>query len=161
MSNREFCVARRKAEQPAFVKVLKAVPQAKLGYQPDPKARTAGDLAWMLAVEEQALLGILETGTVAWPDAKTPANVAEIVASYEKNAAAVTAKIEKLDDAGWKKNGKLMMGEAGWEDTIENMVWGFLFDAIHHRGQLTAYIRPMGGKVPGVYGRSGDEKPGA
>jgi uncharacterized damage-inducible protein DinB len=37
-------------------------------------------------------------------------------------------------------------------------LWMLLFDAIHHRGQLSAYIRPMGGKVPGVYGASGDDK---
>jgi uncharacterized damage-inducible protein DinB len=34
-----------------------------------------------------------------------------------------------------------------------------LFDAIHHRGQLSAYIRPMGGKVPAIYGPSADERP--
>ena len=43
-----------------------------------------------------------------------------------------------------------------WEDTIAEFVWGFLFDAIHHRGQLSAYLRAMGGKVPGIYGPSGD-----
>jgi len=157
MSTREFCIARRKAEYPAFVKVLKAIPQAKMGHQPDPKARSAGDLAWVLAVEELALLGILETGAVAWPDAKTPATVDEIVATFEKNAAAVTAKMEKLDDAGWKKAGKLMMGEGAWEDSIDNMAWGFLFDAIHHRGQLSTYLRPMGSKVPAIYGPSADD----
>ncbi|HZL66321.1 MAG TPA: DinB family protein, partial [Candidatus Limnocylindrales bacterium] len=33
-----------------------------------------------------------------------------------------------------------------------------LFDAIHHRGQLTVYIRPMGGKVPAIYGPSADDE---
>ena len=37
-------------------------------------------------------------------------------------------------------------------------LWFILFDAIHHRGQLTVYIRPMGGTVPGVYGPSGDSR---
>jgi uncharacterized damage-inducible protein DinB len=37
------------------------------------------------------------------------------------------------------------------------MLWGLLFDAVHHRGQLSAYIRPMGGKVPSIYGPSGDD----
>jgi uncharacterized damage-inducible protein DinB len=35
-------------------------------------------------------------------------------------------------------------------------MWLALFDAVHHRGQLTTYIRPMGGKVPSVYGPSAD-----
>jgi uncharacterized damage-inducible protein DinB len=46
-----------------------------------------------------------------------------------------------------------------WESTVEDMAWGFLLALIHHRGQLTAYLRPMGGKVPGVYGPSADDKP--
>jgi uncharacterized damage-inducible protein DinB len=51
------------------------------------------------------------------------------------------------------------MGESmpPWEDTIENFVWGFLFDAIHHRGQISTYLRPMGGKVPSIYGPSADD----
>ena len=36
-------------------------------------------------------------------------------------------------------------------------LWDFMFDAIHHRGQLSAYLRPMGGKVPSIYGPSADE----
>ncbi len=50
-----------------------------------------------------------------------------------------------------------MDGKVLWTDTLENMVWGFLFDMVHHRGQLTAYIRPMGGKVPAIYGPSADD----
>jgi uncharacterized damage-inducible protein DinB len=35
--------------------------------------------------------------------------------------------------------------------------WGFLFDIIHHRGQITTYLRAMGAKVPQVYGPTADE----
>ena len=48
-------------------------------------------------------------------------------------------------------------GAPAWEDTIAQFVWGFLFDAVHHRGQLTTYLRPMGGKVPSIYGPSADD----
>ena len=37
-----------------------------------------------------------------------------------------------------------------------HMMWFFHNDIIHHRGQLSAYIRPMGGKNPAVYGYSAD-----
>ena len=40
---------------------------------------------------------------------------------------------------------------------IGSLAWATLFDLIHHRGQLTMYIRPMGGKVPSVYGPSADD----
>ena len=158
MANREFCVARRKAEFPAFVRVLKALPQGRLDYRPDPKSRTAAELAWVLATEEAALLSILDTGKVEWKDEKPPSKVDEIVAAYEKNAKAVTERIERLDEAGWQKKGQFLMGDApAWETTIDGFVWGFLFDAIHHRGQLSTYLRPMGGKVPSIYGPSADD----
>ena len=158
MTKNEFCIKSRKAEFPAFVRVLKALPGDKLDYRPDPKARTAAELAWVMAAEEAALLKLLETGTVEWKDEKPPSTVDEIVAAYESNATAVTEQLEKLDEAGWQKKGKFMMGgETAWESTIDGFVWGFLFDAVHHRGQLSTYLRPMGGKVPSIYGPSADD----
>ena len=158
MDNREFCIARRKAELPAFVKVLKAVPQGKLDHRPDPKARTAGELAWVMAVEEAALLTLLDAGEVKWKDTPPPPRVEDTVAAYQRDAAAVTERIERLDEAGWQKKVRLLMdGSPAWEDTLANMVWGFLFDEIHHRGQLSTYLRPMGSKVPAIYGPSADD----
>jgi uncharacterized damage-inducible protein DinB len=158
MTKNEFCISSRKAEFPAFVRVLKAMPRDRLDYRPDPKSRTAAELAWVMAAEEASLLKILETGTVEWSQEKAPSTVDDIVAAYERNATAVTERLEKLDEAGWQKKGKLMMGgETAWEAPIEDMVWGFLFDAVHHRGQLSTYLRPMGGKVPSIYGPSADD----
>jgi uncharacterized damage-inducible protein DinB len=158
MTNLEFCRARRKAELPAFVKVLKAVPQDRLDYRPDPKARTAQALAWVLAQEEAALVQLLDTGTVEWKEDPPPARVEAIVATYEASAAAVNERLEGLDEAGWEKKGRLLIGGGGaWEDTVGGFLWSFLFDAIHHRGQLSTYLRPMGSKVPSIYGPSADD----
>lgn len=161
MTNLEFCIARRKGELPAFVRVLKAVPQGRLDYRPDPKARTAAELAWLLAAEEAALITLLDTGTIDWKEQKPPARVDETVAAFERNASAVDERLGKLDEAGWQRKARFLMdGNAVWEDTVGNMVWGFLFDAIHHRGQLSTYLRPMGGKVPSIYGPSADDSGG-
>src|SRR5262245_47096504 len=99
MDDREYCLIRRKAEHKAFVNVLKAVPQDQQGYRPDPKARSAAELAWMLAQEEQALLALLETGVVNWKDSPPPARVADSVAAYEQAATAVTERLAGLDAA--------------------------------------------------------------
>jgi uncharacterized damage-inducible protein DinB len=158
MTNLEFCIARRKSELPAFVRVLKAVPQGRLDYRPDPKARTAAELAWILAAEEEALLALLDKGAVEWKDAKPPARIDEIVATFERSAAAVNERLGRLDEGGWEKKVKMLVEGAGaWEDTMSAMFWGFLFDAVHHRGQLSTYLRPMGGKVPSIYGPSADD----
>ena len=161
MTNLEFCIARRKAELPAFVRVLKAVPQGRLDYRPDPKARTAAELAWLLAAEEAALVKLLDTGTVEWKEQAPPGRIDEIVAAFERDGAAVNERLERLDEAGWQKKARFLMdGGAAWEDTIAAMAWGFLFDLIHHRGQLSTYLRPMGGKVPSIYGPSADDSGG-
>ena len=161
MTNLEFCIARRKAELPAFVKVLKAIPQGRHDYRPDPKSRTAAELAWLLAAEEAALVTLLDTGTIDWKETAPPASVAESVAAYERSAATVNERLAKRDEASWQKKASFVMdGKAVWEDTTQNMIWGFLFDAIHHRGQLSTYLRPMGGKVPAIYGPSADDSGG-
>ena len=158
MSNLSFCLERRKAERPAFVKVLKAIPPGRLDYRPEPKSRTAAELAWLLASEEAALVSLLETGAIDWKEDKPPQSLDQIVATFERSAATVDERLGKLDDTGWKKPGKFLMGgQAVWEDSVGNMTWGMLFDGIHHRGQLSTYLRPMGGKVPSIYGPSADD----
>jgi uncharacterized damage-inducible protein DinB len=94
-------------------------------------------------------------------EAPAPSTVAEIVSEYERNVSAVDDLIARTDDRAWEKKGKFFFGTpTPWEDTIQNFVWGFLHDAIHHRGQLTAYLRPMGSKVPSIYGPSADDSGG-
>jgi uncharacterized damage-inducible protein DinB len=159
LTNREFCLSRRKAETPTFVRVLKALPQGRLDYRPDPKARTAGELASVLVGEEAALVTLLDTGEILWKEQPAGANIEEMAASFERSAAAVNERIVKMDEAGWQKKARFLLGgdAPAWEDAISEFVWGFLFDQIHHRGQLATYIRPMGGKVPSIYGPSADD----
>jgi uncharacterized damage-inducible protein DinB len=158
MTSLELCRKQRAQELPKFVKVLKAVPEGRLDYRPDPKARTAAELAWLFAQSEAALVSLLDTGTIEWKESKPTGGMSSILATFETNAAAVNDRIAKLDEAGWDKTGRFLMGDAPpWEESIGGFVWGFLFDLIHHRGQLTTYLRPMGGKVPSIYGPSADD----
>ncbi len=158
MTNLEFCIARRKAERPAFIRVLKAIPKSRTDYRPDLKARTAAELAWLLAEEEAAIIDLLKVGMSEWRDPKPPYDIDKLAAGFEKLSAEVNDRLEHLDEVAWDKNVRLIMaGGSAWEDTLGQMVWGFLFDAIHHRGQLSTYLRPMGGKVPSIYGPSADD----
>jgi len=158
MTIHEFCKARRKAERPAFLRVLKAIPRNQPDYRPDPKSRTAAELAWVLAKEEEALLGLIEKGTVEWKEAPAPESIDDIVAAFERTSGKVNERLDGLDQAAWDKKVSLVMGGGGaWEESLSQMVWGFLFDAIHHRGQISTYLRPMGGKVPSIYGPSADD----
>ena len=157
MSNLEFYIARRKAELPAFLRVLKAIPQGRLDYRPDPKARNAAELAWLLATEEAALASLFETGVVEWKESAPPASIDTIVAAFERSSAEVSERLGRIDEAAWENKVRFLVSGGAWEDTLSQMAWGFLFDAIHHRGQLSTHLRPMGSKVPSIYGPSADD----
>ena len=61
----------------------------------------------------------------------------------------------------WEQDGRMYFGGKLMKTApIGDTIWDFWFDAIHHRGQLTAYLRPMGGTVPSVYGPTADSKNG-
>jgi DinB superfamily len=154
---REYYSACVGAETPKFVNVLKAVPPAKAGYRPDPRSTSAGDLVWQLACELEHACQLIDTGSVEFAMQPAPP-VPDAVAAYEKHAAALATRIKTLDDAKWDSKAKFIMGgKVAWEAPLGDMLFGFLFDAIHHRGQLSSYLRPMGAKVPSIYGPSADD----
>lgn len=158
MSTREFFIQRWEAELPAFGRVLRAVPETGLAYRPHERSTAAGALAWQIADEQAQLLDLLATGKVnggARP--KAPAKVADIVAAWDRATSDLRKKLNSTTDQKWSDKGTLVFGDNEWSDTMENMFWGYLFDMVHHRGQLSAYLRPMGGKVPAIYGPSADD----
>jgi uncharacterized damage-inducible protein DinB len=161
MSNREFFRARWIAESKAFVNVLKALPEGKGDYRPHPRSRSAAELAWVLAREAEGMVAFLERGEVDWQETPPPAKLQQIVESYAAASDNVARRLKKVDDTAWAVPARFKMGgHVAFEEPLGQMLWSFLFDAIHHRGQLSTYIRPMGGKVPSIYGPSGDDSGG-
>ncbi len=156
-SAREMFVESFKAERPKFLRVFEAVPPAAAGYRPDPRSKSAAEIVTMIAGEWGDAAMLMEHGRVDY--APPPAaGVRESIALFEKNAAAIEKRLDGLSDAAWEKKAQFAMeGNVAWEAPLGEMLFGFLFDAIHHRGQLSAYIRPMGGKVPSIYGPSADD----
>jgi uncharacterized damage-inducible protein DinB len=156
-SVREYYKQRIEAETPAFLKVMKAVPEDQSGYKPHERSTSAGDLMWLLATELHDACTLIESGDVNYVYQPSP-GVAESVAAYEKHLAALRDRLATLDDAKWDSKARLLAdGKVMWETTLGDMLFGFLFDAIHHRGQLSSYLRPMGAKVPSIYGPSADD----
>jgi len=146
-------------EAPAMRKVISRIPQAHSDYRADPKARTAREIAWLLVREEILLCDGLERGVLEWQDVPTPPTVAEIVDTYDRHHNAITKRLHALPASKFEQivpfmfQGKEIMKETGYGNA-----WGFFFDAIHHRGQLSTYLRPMGSTVPSIYGPSADEE---
>lgn len=161
MNTREYFAQCLKAEKPKFVRVLRAVPPDQTAYRPHPRSSSAGDLVWLLAGELKDACELVDHSEVNYVAKPAPATLAESIATYESNAAALEHRLAGLDDAAWGKKVRFLMdGKVAWESTLGDMLFGFLFDAIHHRGQLSSYLRPMGAKVPSIYGPSADD-PGA
>jgi uncharacterized damage-inducible protein DinB len=158
MEIHELYAQRWEAELPAFGKVLRAMPEGQLDYAPHERSATAGNLGWQLAEEQRVLCELLDTGVIDWKPRPRPATVSEIVKAWDDATAELQKRIEKLDEAKLASPANFVLGSGGtWTDTVGNMLWGFLFDMVHHRGQLSAYLRPMGGKVPAIYGPSADD----
>jgi uncharacterized damage-inducible protein DinB len=158
MTNREFFIKRWEEEYPTFLKVFRALPQDKSDYRPHPRSRSAAELVWLLVLEEQACSGWIEAGKVEWKETPPPMRLADAIAAYEKAHAELAPRLKKLDDETWEeKKAQLLSGDQVYELPLGEMLWAVLFDAIHHRGQMSLYIRLSGGKVPGIYGSSADE----
>ena len=145
------------AEKPTFLKVMKAAPPDQAAYTPHPRSTSAGGLVWLLAAELRDACTLIDRGEVNYVYTPAP-GIGESIAAYEQHAVALEAKLADVDDAKWESPARLLMdGKPMWETTLGDMLFGFLFDAVHHRGQLSSYLRPMGAKVPSIYGPSGDD----
>jgi hypothetical protein len=157
MSTREFFAKRLASELPAFVKVARALPGDKLEYKPHEKNTPAGMLSWQLACELGQLVELFEKGDIHFSMGSCP-GADDIVAAVEQNGQRAIEAAKAVSEDRWNSPAKFFMGDQMvWEDKVSDMAWGYLFDMVHHRGQLSAYIRPMGGKVPAIYGPSADE----
>ena len=159
MTNREFFIRCWEQEYPAFVRVFKALPADKLDYRPHPRSRTASELVWLMVQEERSGTELAETHKIDWKEDPPTMSLDEMIVAYEQAHADLAPHLKELDDKSWdEKQAQLLFGgQVAFETTLGGMFWATIFDAVHHRGQLSVYIRPMGGKVPAIYGPSADD----
>jgi hypothetical protein len=136
--------------------VLERIPEGS-DYRPDPKSRMAREIAWLIVREQIALVDGLERGEIRWSEPPMPATMAEVLELDGRNAT-LTERLAALPPAAWDVpvpftfDGNVIMTETGIDSA-----WTFLLDVIHHRGQLSTYLRAMGSTVPQIYGPSADE----
>jgi len=137
--------------------VISRIPEGS-DYRPDPKSRPAREIAWQIVREEIVLGEGLEKGALEWTDVPAPATMKEVLDTYDSHHGTLTKGLNALSSAQWERKVPfLYQGQEVMSDTGYGNAWGFLFDIIHHRGQISTYLRPMGAKVPQIYGPSADE----
>jgi|SRR5580700_3676937 uncharacterized damage-inducible protein DinB len=144
-----------KREAETTRKVIAAVPDAKSDYRPDPNARTAKELAWHLAnTDVQFLDGIADLNFKMENPERKPQTAAEVAAWYDEHVKRGIARVEAMS----AEQLLTPVGFAGMFNLPSVFYLGFLNNhSIHHRGELATYLRPMGSKVPSIYGGSYDE----
>ena len=136
-------------------KVIAAVPDAKADYRHDPNARTAKELMWHLANSDiQFLDGIADLNFNTNTPEHKPQTAAEVVAWYDENIKRGVARVAAMTP-------EQLLTPINFYNVFNLpavLYLGFLNNhSIHHRGALATYLRPMGSKVPSIYGGSYDE----
>ena len=158
MTSREFYLERRRAEHPVFVKVIKSVPPDRVDYKPHERSPSAQQIVWTMTNELRSCIDAATTFRGEWKT-DPPLPFYEMVQLFERLSNDLADRVAEMDDASWNRvaqfyyNGKMVS-----EQPLGQFLWYILFDAIHHRGQLSTYLRPMGAKVPAIYGPSADSR---
>ena len=144
-----------KVESRTTRSVLQAVPADRADYRPDACSKSAMELVRHIAASdirfvEVVTAGVFNTGTLIPDSATTPAEIAawfevEYARHYEALTKAAPDQLVKIVDF----RGLFQ------RPAVTFLMFG-LHHTIHHRGQLSAYLRAMGGKVPAIYGESFD-----
>jgi uncharacterized damage-inducible protein DinB len=137
----------------ATVKVIEAVPEDKKNWRPAEKSRTAWELATHLAEADVWFLQGVLNQQFGPPSPSNATTVAELVAWYKQHMPAHLERVLAMDPA------KLAQIVDFYGMKMPNAQY-LVFCAVHgahHRGQLSSYLRPMGAKVPSIYGGSADE----
>jgi uncharacterized damage-inducible protein DinB len=157
MDEKTLVLAFWEKEAPSTRKVLSRIPEGS-SYRPDPKSRTAREIAWLIVREEIILAEGLQRGRLEWTEVPPPDTMREVLEAYDRHHTTFLDRLRAVDAAHWERHVPFFYeGQEVMNETGSANAWGFLFDIIHHRGQLSTYLRPMGSTVPQIYGPSADE----
>ncbi len=146
-------------ENATTLKVMRAYPQDKAEFQPHPIAASARKLMWTFAIEQAFLKQALD-GTLTMPPTMpaAPDTMAEVIAAWQKATAEVAALVRAATEEKLGSSITFFAGPGTLSQVpLMQVMWLMLLDSIHHRGQLSVYLRMVGGKVPSIYGPTHDE----
>src|ERR1043166_5035288 len=153
-----YTLPRLKMEHDTTKRVIAAIPPAKDDYRPDEIVKSAIDLAWHIVSAENRFLeatinGAFDLTPVPRPDAvRTPDDVNRwYTERYDRNVSTLQHMsgdqlVKMVDFRGIFQLPAVLYIQTG------------LSHSVHHRGQLSMYLRPMGARVPSIYGESSDAR---
>ncbi len=152
-----FLIADFAQEMQTTERILGAVPADRLDYQPDSKSKSGLGLVRHITLEDEWILTCITNGVFTPPpddsDACGIMNPGDAVAQYKDKVAAALEGVRGLSGEQLVEVIDLLGMMQAPRVTFLAMA---VKHSVHHRGQLSTYLRPMGGTVPGIYGPSAD-----
>jgi uncharacterized damage-inducible protein DinB len=153
----EFLLEEMAREASTTLRVFAAVPDTGLDYRPNAKSKSAIGLLRHITLEDEWLLTSIANGQFVPPpddsDACGIMTPQQAIARYNDRIPPALARVKAL-------SGEDLVRTIDMLGFMQLPAIGFislaLKHSVHHRGQLSAYLRPMGGKVPGIYGPTAD-----
>jgi uncharacterized damage-inducible protein DinB len=163
MSIAESLLAEFEVQAPITRKFLERLPNDKLTWKPHEKSMTAGQLAFHLAFVPGGVVQFVQSNPAQAPDFNfpQPANIREILDTFDQSIATVRNVLPKFDDVAMKETWRLV---AGRNEVMAQPRGEFLRDVMfshwyQHRGQFSVYLRLLNIAVPASWGPSADEPP--
>jgi uncharacterized damage-inducible protein DinB len=154
----DYMLPTLKRETATTAKVIACTPNANLDYRPSERCMPSRELLWHIASADVMFLeGIVNGSFGKAPEQPEGVTTPEQISAWYTDR--MTAAIDKLSAYTPEEAAKIH-DFGGFLQAPAGGIVGFTMGhSIHHRGQLSAYLRPMGGKVPCIYGPSADENP--
>lgn len=146
-------------------RVLERVPEAHLAWKPHAKSFSLGQLAahianiptWVDATFDHTVFDLATIGDDARP--KEPTEIAPVLAAFDANVKRARAKVSEQLDAAFMAPWTLKQGGHEIFTMPKIAVWrSFIMNhLIHHRGQISVYLRLQNVPLPSIYGPTADE----
>ncbi len=157
----KFFLKELEEEAPASRKCLERVPESLFTWKPHEKSMQMGYLALLVAEIPKWITEIVEVSEIDFATFKhfQPKTIDELVKHFEDNLKATRVALQNVSDKALsepfhlKSNGKVLFSSPK-SDNIGSSI----NHLVHHRGQLTVYLRLNNIAVPSIYGPSADDR---
>ena len=149
------------AEYRATHSCLQQIPETLFEYKPHPKSMTMGYLALLVAEIPLWIKHMVTDGEIDFVTFKhaSPKTNSELVAHFEDNVKAAKEALQATTDEALESNFTLKAnGQVLYTSKKITDIGITINHWVHHRGQLTVYMRLNDINVPSIYGPSADDK---
>jgi uncharacterized damage-inducible protein DinB len=147
-----------RTEHPVTERVIAAIPPDRVDYRPDDIVKSAIDLAWHIVTAENRFLETVINGAFDVTPLPRPDTIRTADAVNRWYSDRFENNIARLAQLSGEQLTKIINFRGIFQFPAVRYVQLALNHSIHHRGQLSMYLRPMGAKVPSIYGESYDAR---